>query len=147
VAVSSCFFSKNKIFQREAELFEKDIVCSASENGGPGIVLLPGVRPIVDLVDVLSILRFRVGNLHSFKLGPHRFLPKPCWAVCTSATRAYASSALANATIPLPDVFITSEDVTKGKPHPDPYLLGAEKCGLSPKNCHSPVYLNPDLSD
>jgi len=22
-----------------------------------------------------------------------------------------------------------------GKPHPDPYLLGAEKCGLSPGNC------------
>jgi len=106
-----------EILEREAELFEKDIVCSASENGGPGIVILPGVKPIIDL------------------LSPYRFLPKPCWAICTSGTRAYASSALVNAAIPLPDVFITSEDVTKGKPHPDPYLLGAEKCGLSPKNC------------
>jgi len=35
----------------------------------------------------------------------------------------------------VPDVFITSEDVAKGKPHPDPYLLGAEKCGLSSTNC------------
>jgi hypothetical protein len=88
----------------------------------------------------LFILRFKVGNLHPSKLSPYRFLPKPCWAVCTSATRVYASSALVNAAIPLPDVFITSEDVTKGKPHPDPYLLGAEKCGLSPKNCHCPVF-------
>jgi len=58
VAVSSCFLIKEQHFQREAELFEKDIVCSASENGGPGIVLLPGVKPIIDLVRALSILRF-----------------------------------------------------------------------------------------
>ena len=58
MAVSSCFLIKEQHFQREAELFEKDIVCSASENGGPGIVLLPGVKPIIDLVRALSILRF-----------------------------------------------------------------------------------------
>ena len=30
---------------------------------------------------------------------------------------------------------VTSNDVTKGKPEPDPYLAGARKCGVEPRNC------------
>lgn len=30
---------------------------------------------------------------------------------------------------------VTSEDVSKGKPFPDPYLAGASKLGIDPKNC------------
>ena len=56
-------------------------------------------------------------------------MPNPCWTICTSATRAYASSALKIAGIPIPDVFIVAEDFSRGKPFPDPYLLGAERAG------------------
>lgn len=38
------------------------------------------------------------------------------WAICTSATRAYATKALTFADIKVPDVFVTAEDVVKGKP-------------------------------
>lgn len=69
------------------------------------------------------------------QLAPYRFLPKPSWAICTSATRIYATSALSSAGVPMPDVFVTSEDVVRGKPDPDPYLLGAQKCGIKPENC------------
>ncbi len=37
--------------------------------------------------------------------------------------------------LPLPAVFITAEQVAKGKPEPDPYLLGAERLKLSPADC------------
>lgn len=37
--------------------------------------------------------------------------------------------------IPIPDVFVVSEDVARGKPFPDPYLLGAERAGVKPENC------------
>lgn len=33
------------------------------------------------------------------------------------------------------DVILTAEDVTKGKPDPQIYLIAAEKLGLLPKNC------------
>jgi glycerol 3-phosphatase-1 len=62
-------------------------------------------------------------------------LPNARWAICTSATRAYATSALGLTGIPIPDVFVASEDVQQGKPFPDPYLLGAKKCDVNPENC------------
>jgi len=37
--------------------------------------------------------------------------------------------------IAIPDVFVTADDVSQGKPMPDPYLLGAKKCGVKPENC------------
>ena len=45
-----------------------------------------------------------------------RALPNPKWAVCTSATRKYATSALNSAGIDIPDVFVAAEDVKQGKP-------------------------------
>jgi len=97
--------------------FETAIVSTASAGGRPGLVLLPGVKPLLD------------------ELAPCRFLPSPSWAICTSAARVYAESALSSTGVPVPDVFVTSENVTRGKPDPDPYLLGAEKCGVKPENC------------
>lgn len=37
--------------------------------------------------------------------------------------------------IDLFDVIIGSEDVTHGKPHPEPFLLGAERLGVAPERC------------
>ena len=38
--------------------------------------------------------------------------------------------------MPIPPAgLITSNDVKQGKPHPDPYLAAAERCGVSPENC------------
>ncbi|KAJ7498731.1 phosphatase [Mycena latifolia] len=103
--------------EREAERFEKAIVTSSTENGGAGIVLLPGVKAAMD------------------ELESRRKLPNPLWAICTSATRFYATTALGLAGVPKPDVLVVAEDVTKGKPSPDPYLLGAKLCGVKPENC------------
>lgn len=50
------------------------------------------------------------------KLLPGNDNSKPCWAIVTSATRAYASAALEIAGIPIPDAFVTAEDVLQGKP-------------------------------
>lgn len=37
--------------------------------------------------------------------------------------------------LPAPLVLITAEQVPRGKPQPDPYLLGAEKLGFRPADC------------
>ncbi|KII94937.1 hypothetical protein PLICRDRAFT_25615 [Plicaturopsis crispa FD-325 SS-3] len=103
--------------EREAERFEQAIVDESSKNGRKGIVLLPGVSDIMT------------------NLLPGSKYPHPRWAVCTSATRKYATAALGITGIVIPDVFVASEDVTVGKPMPDPYLLGAKKCRVDPKRC------------
>jgi sugar-phosphatase len=62
-------------------------------------------------------------------------LPADRWAIVTSAPVALARLRLEAAGIPVPKVFITAEDVTKGKPAPDGYLLGASKLGVEAADC------------
>jgi mannitol-1-/sugar-/sorbitol-6-phosphatase len=62
-------------------------------------------------------------------------LPAGRWAIATSGTRRTATLRLAYAGLASPDVLITADDVTKGKPAPDPYLLAAKRLGLLPSRC------------
>ena len=62
-------------------------------------------------------------------------LPAASWTVVTSATERLARVRLKNAGIPVPRQFINAELVTDGKPHPEPYLKGAELLGLGPADC------------
>jgi sugar-phosphatase len=64
-----------------------------------------------------------------------RSLPPQAWALVTSATERLALSRLAHAGISLPEHFVTAEMVTEGKPHPAPYLRGAQMLGLGPEDC------------
>lgn len=56
------------------------------------------------------------------------------WAVVTSADRRLAGERLWVAGITAPLV-VTSQDTDRGKPHPDGYLLAAEKLGIAPERC------------
>ena len=62
-------------------------------------------------------------------------LPPDCWAVVTSATERIARVRLAAGGIPLPSRLVAAEHVTRGKPHPEPFLAGAALLGVSPSDC------------
>lgn len=62
-------------------------------------------------------------------------LPKGSWTVVTSGSRALASGRMRHVGLPLPERFITADDVDNGKPHPEAYLKGAEILGASPETC------------
>ena len=62
-------------------------------------------------------------------------LPPTRWTVVTSAGRELAARRLAVVGLALPDHAVTSEDVERGKPAPDGYLLGAARLGVSPSDC------------
>ena len=62
-------------------------------------------------------------------------LPTGRWAVVTSGTRDIATARLTAAGIPTPAVLVTADDVAKGKPSPDPYLLAAHQLDLPPYDC------------
>jgi sugar-phosphatase len=64
-----------------------------------------------------------------------RSIPEHQWCVVTSGTRQLASARLRLAGIPMPKVLISADDVTHGKPHPEPYLKGAELLGMNPQEC------------
>lgn len=57
------------------------------------------------------------------------------WTVCTSANVHLGRARLQAAGIPVPAELVTANDVQRGKPFPDPYLLGAERLGLAPEDC------------
>ncbi|MBW0102783.1 HAD-IA family hydrolase [Pseudonocardia sp. KRD291] len=56
------------------------------------------------------------------------------WAVVTSADRRLADARLGAAGIAAP-ALVTVEDVGRGKPDPEPYLLGAARLGVAPADC------------
>lgn len=56
-------------------------------------------------------------------------------AVVTSATRALANVRLEAAGLVVPRVVISADDITRGKPDPEPYLLAAERLGVDPRDC------------
>jgi sugar-phosphatase len=62
-------------------------------------------------------------------------LPPGRWTVVTSATERLARVRMAAGGIPVPEHFIAGEQVTQGKPHPQPFLAGAALLGFAPEEC------------
>ncbi|MGA6220263.1 HAD family hydrolase [Streptomyces umbrinus] len=75
-----------------------------------GVHLLPGTRALLDSV------------------------PADRWAVVTSATRRLAEARLDEAGI-RPKTLIAADDITRGKPDPEPFLLAARRLGVDPARC------------
>ncbi|WWD17644.1 hypothetical protein CI109_102085 [Kwoniella shandongensis] len=100
----------------KTEMFETMIITEAKElqaAGKDGLVSLPGVIDILHKLNTSSI---------------------PLWAIVTSATNVYASAALPTAGIPQPPKLITGDDVSNGKPHPEPYIVGAKALDIDVKD-------------
>ena len=57
------------------------------------------------------------------------------YSVVTSGTRRLATRRLQVAGLPVPPRMITADDVTHGKPDPEPYLAGAKMLGREPQKC------------
>ncbi|MFG2355320.1 HAD family hydrolase [Streptomyces sp. NPDC048521] len=75
-----------------------------------GVRLLPGTRDFLDS------------------------LPADRWAVVTSATRRLAEARLDAVGI-RPKSLVCADDITRGKPDPEPYLLAARQLGVDPARC------------
>lgn len=98
---------------------------------------LPGVDPVAEAKEVEREEMEDIDGVVAIA-GAIAFLsalPAGRWGIVTSAPVALARRRLAAAGIPLPDVIVTAEDVTKGKPAPDGYLLGAKRLGVDPADC------------
>jgi len=104
-----------EVIRRVAPHLNAEIEAAAIENHEAhdqrGVVVMPGALDLVQSI------------------------PAGRWGVVTSGSRLLATNRLRHCGLPVPDVLVTSDDVTYGKPHPEPYLQGAERLGFSPAEC------------
>lgn len=54
------------------------------------------------------------------------------WAIVTSCPRGFALALIARAELTAPPVLVSADDVTRGKPAPDPYALAAKRLAIEP---------------
>lgn len=95
--------------ERVAEAVARIEELEVSDVAG-GVVLLPGTRELL------------------------ASLPPERWAVVTSAGRRLAEARLAEVGIDA-KMLIAADDITRGKPDPEPFLLAAAKLGVDPARC------------
>jgi sugar-phosphatase len=62
-------------------------------------------------------------------------LPPERWGIVTSCTRPLAEVRIRAGGLPWPKQLVTSADVQRGKPDPEPYIKGAVCLGLAPADC------------
>jgi sugar-phosphatase len=98
---------------------------------------LPGVDPVLEAASITRAEIEDVAGVEAIR-GVADFLsslPRERWAIVTSAPRLLAEARIDAAGLPVPDVLVAAEDVERGKPAPDPFLLGARKLGVAPGGC------------
>jgi len=104
-----------EVIRRVAPHLDAEAEAAAIENHEAhdqrGVVVMPGAADLV------------------------RSIPEGRWGVVTSGSRELASNRLRHCGLPVPEVLVTSDDVVNGKPHPEPYLKGAERLGFAPAEC------------
>ncbi|PAV22237.1 haloacid dehalogenase-like hydrolase [Pyrrhoderma noxium] len=107
-----CHIEDEKKLIDEVNRFEAEVL-----KGGP--IALPGAIHLINEI--------QTGSAEA---------QRNAWTIATSASNIYAPQGLKACGVPIPPAgLVTSNDVKQGKPHPDPYLAAAERCGVSPKNC------------
>ncbi|WP_265520364.1 HAD-IA family hydrolase [Oerskovia flava] len=62
-------------------------------------------------------------------------LPEDRRAIVTSCTGPLAAVRIRASGLDAPQVVVTADDVTHGKPAPDPFLLGSRRLGVDPARC------------
>ena len=64
-----------------------------------------------------------------------RSLPHDAWAVATSGTAQTALTRINCIGLPRPRIFVSADDVSRGKPDPEPYELAARQLRVPPAEC------------
>ena len=99
------------------------------------------VAPALDAAADAAVLdRMEAGETRGLRAAPGAAelvarLAAGRWAVVTSGSRAVATLRLETAGLPIPAVFITSDDVRRGKPDPEPYRTAAARLGVPERDC------------
>jgi sugar-phosphatase len=128
-----------RIWAREQGIDEEKVAAVA--HGVRAVEVIRAIAPHLDAEEEVRKLESREADDHdgvAVMPGAAELvhaIPPDRWCVVTSGTRHLASERLRFFGIPAPKVMITADDVADGKPHPAPYLRGAELLGVNPAEC------------
>jgi len=114
---------------------------AAIHHGRPTVETVRLVAPHLDVeAEARLIETAETGDTDGLRLFPGASrllggLPDGRWAIVTSGTRPLATTRLDHVGLRRPGVLVTADDVRRGKPAPDPYLLAAARLGVVPTRC------------
>jgi mannitol-1-/sugar-/sorbitol-6-phosphatase len=110
-------------------------------HGRPTIETIRMVAPHLDAhIEADKVEELEVNDVEGLKALPGARelltnLPPDRFAIVTSGSRRLATARLRAAGVPVPAKMITADDITNGKPKPEPYLKGAHLLGYKPQDC------------
>ncbi len=113
-------------------------------HGTRAVEIMLGLRPDFSPDQIAEGLRLiedmEIDDVHDLKVLPGvrellNSLPADRWTIVTSATRRLMIARLQAAGLPLPERIVAGDDVTNGKPHPEPYITGAKILGFTSAEC------------
>jgi sugar-phosphatase len=128
-----------RIWAREQGIGGDEVMAVA--HGVRSVEVIRAVAPHLDAEEEVRKLEGREADDHEGVTAmPGAFelvgsVPDGRWGVVTSGTRLLATERLHLFGIPIPKVMVTADDVVNGKPHPEPYLKGAQLLGVKPAEC------------
>jgi mannitol-1-/sugar-/sorbitol-6-phosphatase len=134
-AVARCWTKWSRLHGFNAE----DVVRQA--HGRPSIVTMRELLPNTDFeAENHQMERWEIEDMDGVVPLPGvlqllQAIPADRWAIVTSCTRPLAEVRIRVAGLPWPQFLVTSADVQRFKPDPDPYLKGAELLKLAPADC------------
>ena len=110
-------------------------------HGTRAIEMMLALKPDVDTVEGLRLIEdLEIADVADVEVLPGvrsllTSLPSDRWAIVSSATRRLLVARLEAAKLPLPSWIVSADEVINGKPHPEPYLRGAELIHAAPGDC------------
>ena len=108
-------------------------------HGRPGRELVSEFAPHLDADhEVATITAYEIAEERSLRAIPgarETIEAAPRWAIATSGGRELALGRLRAVGHPIPDVLVSADDITRGKPDPEPYLKAAAALGVDPGVC------------
>ena len=110
-------------------------------HGRRAVETIAKLRPDLDSEAELRVIeKLEIADNEGLKILPGVLkllsaLPANRWTVVTSATERLTRIRLAAGGIPVPEKLVTADQVTRGKPHPEPFLAGAALLGVAPTDC------------
>ncbi|MEN3283808.1 MAG: mannitol-/sugar-/sorbitol-6-phosphatase [Solirubrobacteraceae bacterium] len=117
----------------------EDQAIAGVEHGRPSGEVIAALLPGVDALQESRALDLRqAGDVDDVVAlpGAHElFAGLDPVAVVTSCTDTLARARLGAAGLPVPEVLVTPERLSRGKPDPEGYLLAARELGFEPADC------------
>lgn len=110
-------------------------------HGRRAVETIAKLRPDLDSEAELTVIEdLEIADLEGMMVLPGVLdllatLPADRWTVVTSATERLTRIRMATAGLPAPEKLVTADQVTHGKPDPEPFLAGAALLGVAAAQC------------